>query len=55
MELDTLPEHLFIIGSGYIGLEFAQMFRRYTALKEDIFTHPTLAEGLNTLFMTLDS
>ncbi len=27
----------------------------YTALKEGIFTHPTLAEGLNTLFMTLDS
>jgi pyruvate/2-oxoglutarate dehydrogenase complex dihydrolipoamide dehydrogenase (E3) component len=29
MELDTVPEHLFIIGSGYIGLEFAQMFRRF--------------------------
>ncbi len=28
MELDTLPEHLFIIGGGYVGLEFAQMFRR---------------------------
>jgi pyruvate/2-oxoglutarate dehydrogenase complex dihydrolipoamide dehydrogenase (E3) component len=28
MELDTLPEHLFVIGSGYVGLEFAQMFRR---------------------------
>ena len=27
----------------------------YTALKEGIFTHPTLAEGLNTLFTTLDS
>jgi pyruvate/2-oxoglutarate dehydrogenase complex dihydrolipoamide dehydrogenase (E3) component len=27
----------------------------YTALKEGIFTHPTLAEGLNTLFVTLDS
>jgi pyruvate/2-oxoglutarate dehydrogenase complex dihydrolipoamide dehydrogenase (E3) component len=29
MELDTLPEHLFIIGGGYIGLEFGQMFRRF--------------------------
>ena len=27
----------------------------YTALKEGLFTHPTLAEGLNTLFMALDS
>jgi len=26
----------------------------YTALREGIFTHPTLAEGLNALFMTLD-
>ncbi len=55
MELDTLPEHLLIIGSGYVRLEFGQMFRRSTALKEGIFTHLTLAEGLNTLFMTLDS
>ena len=27
----------------------------YTALKEGTFTHPTLAEGLNSLFLTLDS
>src|SRR5260370_21022645 len=29
MELDTVPEHLFIIGGGYIRLEFGQMFRRF--------------------------
>ena len=29
MELGTLPEHLLIIGGGYIGLEFGQMFRRF--------------------------
>lgn len=29
MELEQLPEHLIILGSGYIGLEFAQMFRRF--------------------------
>jgi pyruvate/2-oxoglutarate dehydrogenase complex dihydrolipoamide dehydrogenase (E3) component len=29
MELETLPEHLLIIGGGYIGLEFGQMFRRF--------------------------
>jgi hypothetical protein len=26
----------------------------YTAIKEGIFAHPTLAESLNNLFMTLD-
>jgi pyruvate/2-oxoglutarate dehydrogenase complex dihydrolipoamide dehydrogenase (E3) component len=29
MDLDTLPEHLLVIGGSYIGLEFAQMFRRF--------------------------
>jgi pyruvate/2-oxoglutarate dehydrogenase complex dihydrolipoamide dehydrogenase (E3) component len=26
----------------------------YTVLKEGIFAHPTMAESLNNLFMTLD-
>ena len=29
MELDVVPEHLLIVGGGYIGLEFGQMFRRF--------------------------
>ncbi|MEE9154037.1 MAG: mercuric reductase [candidate division NC10 bacterium] len=29
MELDVLPEHLLVLGGGYIGLEFGQMFRRF--------------------------
>ena len=29
MELHELPEHLLIIGGGYIGLEFGQMYRRF--------------------------
>jgi pyruvate/2-oxoglutarate dehydrogenase complex dihydrolipoamide dehydrogenase (E3) component len=29
MELTVLPEHLLILGGGYIGLEFGQMFRRF--------------------------
>jgi pyruvate/2-oxoglutarate dehydrogenase complex dihydrolipoamide dehydrogenase (E3) component len=29
LELDTLPEHLVVIGGSYIGLEFAQMYRRF--------------------------
>ena len=29
MELDSVPEHLLILGGGYIGLEFGQIFRRF--------------------------
>jgi pyruvate/2-oxoglutarate dehydrogenase complex dihydrolipoamide dehydrogenase (E3) component len=29
MELDEVPEHLLVVGGGYIGLEFGQMFRRF--------------------------
>jgi pyruvate/2-oxoglutarate dehydrogenase complex dihydrolipoamide dehydrogenase (E3) component len=29
MELNVLPEHLLVLGGGYIGLEFGQMFRRF--------------------------
>jgi pyruvate/2-oxoglutarate dehydrogenase complex dihydrolipoamide dehydrogenase (E3) component len=29
MELDTVPQHLLVLGGGYVGLEFGQMFRRF--------------------------
>src|SRR5206468_11463289 len=29
MELSALPGHLLVLGGGYIGLEFGQMFRRF--------------------------
>ncbi|MBI2311444.1 MAG: FAD-containing oxidoreductase [Betaproteobacteria bacterium] len=29
MEVDFLPEHLVIVGGSYVGLEFAQMYRRF--------------------------
>lgn len=29
MELDVVPEHLVVLGGGYVGLEFGQMFRRF--------------------------
>jgi len=29
MDVDFLPEHLIIIGGSYVGLEFAQMYRRF--------------------------
>ncbi len=29
LDLDTLPRHLVIVGGGYVGLEFGQIFRRF--------------------------
>ena len=31
LELDSVPEHLVVIGGSYIGLEFGQMYRRFGA------------------------
>ena len=31
MDVDFVPEHLIVIGGSYIGLEFAQMYRRFGA------------------------
>jgi pyruvate/2-oxoglutarate dehydrogenase complex dihydrolipoamide dehydrogenase (E3) component len=29
LELDTVPQHILVLGGNYIGLEFSQMFRRF--------------------------
>ena len=42
MELDALPEHLIILGGGYIGLEFGQMFRRFGSEVTIVQTAPRL-------------
>lgn len=31
LQLEKLPEHLIVVGGSYVGLEFAQMFRRFGA------------------------
>jgi pyruvate/2-oxoglutarate dehydrogenase complex dihydrolipoamide dehydrogenase (E3) component len=31
LDLEELPEHLVVVGAGFVGLEFAQMFRRFGA------------------------
>jgi pyruvate/2-oxoglutarate dehydrogenase complex dihydrolipoamide dehydrogenase (E3) component len=31
LELDRLPDHLIVVGGGYVGLELAQAFRRFGA------------------------
>jgi pyruvate/2-oxoglutarate dehydrogenase complex dihydrolipoamide dehydrogenase (E3) component len=42
MELQEVPEHLLILGGGYIGLEFGQMFRRFGSRVTVIHTGPRL-------------
>ncbi|HLZ22566.1 MAG TPA: FAD-dependent oxidoreductase [Ktedonobacterales bacterium] len=42
LELDVLPEHLLIIGGGFEGVEFAQMFRRFGSKVTVIQRHDQL-------------
>lgn len=42
LELTTLPEHLLILGGGFIGLEFAQAMRRFGANVTIIERNPSL-------------
>jgi len=42
MELDVIPEHLLVVGGGYIGLEFGQMFRRFGSRVTIVHSHPQL-------------
>jgi pyruvate/2-oxoglutarate dehydrogenase complex dihydrolipoamide dehydrogenase (E3) component len=45
MELDHIPDHLMILGGGYIGLEFSQMFRRFGSRVTVIQAGPQLLRG----------
>src|SRR4029078_1785946 len=31
LQLETVPDHLIVLGGSYVGLEFAQIFRRFGA------------------------
>ena len=42
LELDYLPAHLIVLGSGYIGLEMAQAYRRFGSRVTIIETGPRL-------------
>ena len=42
MELDHVPKHLVILGGGYIGVEFSQMFRRFGSQVTVIQSGPQL-------------
>jgi pyruvate/2-oxoglutarate dehydrogenase complex dihydrolipoamide dehydrogenase (E3) component len=43
LALDTLPQHLVIIGGSYVGIEFAQMYRRFGSEVTLIEKSPRLA------------
>jgi pyruvate/2-oxoglutarate dehydrogenase complex dihydrolipoamide dehydrogenase (E3) component len=43
LDLDRLPQHLIVIGGGYVGLELAQAFRRFGAQVTVIEEGPQLA------------
>lgn len=43
LDLDELPEHLIVVGGGAVGLEFAQMFRRFGSAVTIVERSPRLA------------
>jgi pyruvate/2-oxoglutarate dehydrogenase complex dihydrolipoamide dehydrogenase (E3) component len=57
LELDVVPEHLIILGAGYVGLEFAQAMRRFGSKVTVVDRNhrvlhgedDDIAEGLQTL------
>lgn len=58
LELDVVPEHLIVLGGGYVGLEFAQAIRRFggnvtVVDRNDRLLHredPDVTDGLRSLF-----
>jgi pyruvate/2-oxoglutarate dehydrogenase complex dihydrolipoamide dehydrogenase (E3) component len=45
IEVDFLPEHLIIVGGSYVGLEFAQMYRRFGSNVTIVEKGPRLIAG----------
>jgi pyruvate/2-oxoglutarate dehydrogenase complex dihydrolipoamide dehydrogenase (E3) component len=48
LELDRLPEHLLVLGGGYVGLEFAQAYRRFGSRTTIIERGPQLLSREDT-------
>jgi pyruvate/2-oxoglutarate dehydrogenase complex dihydrolipoamide dehydrogenase (E3) component len=44
LELDRLPAHLIVLGGGYVGLEFAQAYRRFGSRVTVVQHGPQLAD-----------
>jgi len=47
MDLDIVPPHLVVVGGSYVGLEFAQMFRRFGSRVTVVETGPLGAECIS--------
>src|SRR5262249_33153057 len=45
LEIDRLPAHLIVLGGGYVGLEFAQAYRRFGSRVTVVQHGPQLANG----------
>ena len=45
LDLNRLPEHLIVIGGGYVGLEFAQAYRRFGSRVTVLEKGPQLLPG----------
>src|SRR6516162_8397350 len=45
LEVDRLPAHLVVLGGGYVGLEFAQAYRRFGSRVTVVQHGPQLARG----------
>ena len=45
LELDRLPAHLIVLGGGYVGLEFAQAYRRFGSRVTVVQHGPQLLDG----------
>jgi pyruvate/2-oxoglutarate dehydrogenase complex dihydrolipoamide dehydrogenase (E3) component len=51
LELDVVPEHLIVLGGGYVGLEFAQAMRRFGSKVTVVHREDAdITDGLRTLF-----
>jgi pyruvate/2-oxoglutarate dehydrogenase complex dihydrolipoamide dehydrogenase (E3) component len=48
MELDSVPEHLLVLGGGYVGVEFGQMFRRFGSRVTIVHRSAGLLRGEDT-------
>jgi pyruvate/2-oxoglutarate dehydrogenase complex dihydrolipoamide dehydrogenase (E3) component len=45
MAVDFLPRHLVVVGGSYVGLEFAQMYRRFGSEVTIVETAPRIVDA----------